>query len=121
MSDCCEEEYDNECPEKEIHYVGESNTVFYIDCGTNVETATEAEVFLLRPDGTTIRKEATPIVFNNSKHFMEISIDEGDFNQSGKYIGQISMKIGAWEGFGKKFNIVVEKPVSSSSSSSSSS
>ena len=121
MTDCCEEEYENECPESEIHYVGEFGTLFYINCGTNISSATNSEVFITRPDGTTIRKEAIPKVFNGSSNYLEIFIEEGDFNQAGKYIGQASVDINTWRGFGKKFKIIVEDAVSSSSSCNSSS
>lgn len=103
----------------EPHYVGEENTLFYIDCGIDVSQASSATVFLQRPDGTNILKTATPAVYNGSPDWIFFRVGTGDFNQCGKYKGQASITIGAWSGWGQPFYIKVENPVSSSSSSSS--
>lgn len=104
----------------EPHYVGEENTLFYIDCGIDVSTATLAEVMLLRPDGTIVRKDATPATYNGSPDYVVTRIAASDFNQKGKYRGQARAFIGAWSGWGTKFIITVDDPISSSSCSSSS-
>lgn len=107
-----------ECDEP--HYVGEENTLFYVDCGIDVSQASETEVFIQRPDKTTITKIAAPTIYNNSTNWVFIRIAATDFNQCGKYIGQAYCVIGAWQGWGEKFYIKVEQPISSSSCSSSS-
>ena len=112
------DEYE-EC--NEPHYVGEENTLFYVDCGVDVSQATLAEVILLRPDGTKVTKPATPTSYNNSTNWVFFRIDVGDFNQCGRYYGQARAFIGAWSGWGEKFRIKVEDPISSSSCSSRSS
>lgn len=102
------------------HYVGEENTIFYIDCGIDVSSATLTEVFLERPDGTNIKKTATPTIYNGSTCFVSFKVDATDFNQEGNYKGQVFATIGAWSGWGKLFHIHVDDPISSSSCSSSS-
>ncbi len=104
----------------EAHYVGEDNTLFYIDCGIDVSQATLAEVLLQRPDGTVVQKSAVPTIYNGSTDWVSFRIDIGDFNQCGKYRGQARAFIGAWSGWGGVFHINVENPISSSSSSCSS-
>ena len=104
---------------RESHYVGEENTLFYIDCGIDVSQATLAEVFLKRPDGTSLKKIAAPTVLNGSSDWIFFRIEESDFNQAGKYTGQAFVTLSAWSGWGKPFYINVEFPLSSSSSSSS--
>lgn len=103
----------------EPHYVGEENTLFYIDCGIDVSQATLAEVILLRPDGTKIQRAATPTIYNGSVDWVFFRIEDGDFNQCGKYFGQARVFIGSWSGWGRRFEIKVDNPISSSSSSSS--
>lgn len=104
----------------EPHYVGEENTLFYVDCGIDVSGATLAEIVLLRPDGTKVQKTATPTTYNESPDYVFFRIAADDFNQAGKYYGQVRAFIGAWSGWGGKFSIKVEQPLSSSSSCSSS-
>lgn len=103
----------------EDHYVGEENTRFYIDCGMDVSLATQSRVLLKRPDGTTVQKEAFLTTYRESPNFVYFTIDRSDFNQEGKYTGQVYIVIGAWSGWGKPFKITVGLPISSSSSSSS--
>lgn len=105
------------CIEDDIHFVGEFGTVFFINCGVDVQYATGIEVFLTRPDGTKLRKEAEATTYNNSTNYIKFITEVGDFNQAGTYIGQASMDIGGWRGFGEKFKIKVEETTSSSSSS----
>ena len=111
------QEYD-ECDEP--HYVGEENTLFYVDCGIDVSASVGAKVFLQRPDGTVAEKTATPTIYNGSPDFVFFRVARGDFNQAGKYSGQVWMQVGAWSGWGRPFAIEVDAPISSSSSSSSS-
>lgn len=105
---------------EEPHYVGEENTLFYIDCGIDVSQATLAEVLLERPDGTIVQKPATATVYNGSTDWVFIRIAATDFNQAGCYKGQARAFIGAWSGWGEVFDIQVDAPISSSSSCSSS-
>ena len=104
----------------EPHYVGEDNSLFYIDCGIDVSAASVVEVNLRRPDGTIISKSATPGAYNGSPDYVFFRISASDFNQIGKYTGQARVFIGAWSGWGHRFEINVEAPISSSSCSSSS-
>jgi len=104
----------------EPHYVGEENTIFYVDCGIDVSQASSAEVFIQRPDGTKIQRVATPTNYNGSTDWILFRIQDGDFNQCGKYSAQAFVVIGAWSGWGERFHIKVDNPISSSSSSSSS-
>lgn len=111
----------DECFCDEDHYVGEINTLFFIDCGVDVSLATKAIIYLERPDGTKLRKDAVLTTYNGSPDWVYFTIDQGDFNQEGKYSGQVWLEIGSWSGWGKPFTINVEVPISSSSSSNSSS
>lgn len=103
----------------EDHYVGEENTRFYIYCGIDVSLATESRVLLKRPDGTKIQKQAYLTTYRDSPNFVYFTIDKSDFNQEGKYTGQVYLVIGAWSGWGQPFTVNVDAPISSSSSSSS--
>ena len=104
--------------EDEVHYVGEENTLFYVDCDIDVSMATSTEVFIRRPDGSTIEKVAIITKYNSSSNFLLFRINAGDFNQPGRYRGQVKIKIGS-VGWGDAFYIKVVDPISSSSCSSS--
>lgn len=108
-------------PCNEPHFVGEENTLFYINCGIDVSQATSAEVFIQRPDNTTFKRTALPTTYNGSTDYVYFRIQPTDFTVCGKYKGQIFVVLGAWSGWGEPFHIKVESPVSSSSSSSKSS
>ena len=112
---------DKNCRENnDKHYVGEHGTMIFIDCGIDVQAASLAEVFMEWPDGTTIKKTAVLTTFDESTDYVYIIIDIGDFNQNGRYTGQVFIVLGAWSGWGQPFKIDVDDPISSSSSSSSS-
>jgi hypothetical protein len=111
----------------EKHYVGETGTVIYINCGVDVSAATDISVIITRPDGTDIQRSATVEEFEGSDHYVKFIIEEGDFNQGGTYpgdplgdyVGQVKLTLGGWTGKGREFHIEVEEGLSSSSSSSS--
>lgn len=112
---------EEECFCNEDHYVGEENTLFFIDAGVDVSLATRAVIYILRPDGTKLKKDAVLTTYNGSPDWVYFVVDKSDFNQEGTYRGQVWLEIGSWSGWGKPFTISVKEPISSSSSSQSSS
>lgn len=107
----------NEC---EKHFVGEVGTKIYINCGEDVSSATDVSVLLARSDGTVVQRAAIPVLYKDSANYVVFTIEEGDFNQEGDYIGQVALTLGSWTGKGKEFTIHIDEGLSSSSSSSSS-
>ena len=110
--------HDHEC---EKHYIGETGTIIYINCGEDVSSATNVSVLLERPDGTIVQRTATPVTYRDSVNYIVFIIEEGDFNQEGDYTGQVELTLGSWNGKGKEFTIHIDEGLSSSSSSSKSS
>jgi len=104
-------------PCQDPHFVGETGTLFYVDCKVDMSDATETKVFIERPDGTIIEKSASPATYRNSTNFISFILEAGDFNQSGEYEGQAHGILDGFHGWGQKFTIDVEAPISSSSSS----
>ena len=105
----------------ERHFVDEVGTVFYVNCGVDVSSATTPHVLLHKPDGTVVEKDATVVTFEGSKNYVSFSIASGDFDQAGDFTGQVWLTLGPWTGGGKEFIIHVDERLSSSSSSSRSS
>lgn len=105
----------------EPHYVGEENTLFYVDCGIDVSSATDVIIYLQRPDGTKIKRYGSVSTYNGSPDYVKFRVEKTDFNQAGDYSGQVYLEIGAWSGWGNPFEVRVVAPISSSSCSSSSS
>jgi hypothetical protein len=115
MPDFCRNNY------TEKHYVDEVGTAIYINCGQDVSGAVDCFVYMKRPDGSVVKRAATPVVFEGSLNYVRMVLESGDFNQAGDYSCQVWLTLGTWNGGGNEFIITVDERMSSSSSSSSSS
>jgi hypothetical protein len=84
-------------------YVGDIGTDIRLDCGSDISTATETNIEVLKPDGSTETWTGTIVDDNFISH---ITVD-GDLDMKGSYKVQAAVTMPAWEGRGETTSFIV--------------
>lgn len=78
------------------HYKGTIGTDILVNVGCDVENASDLELWVTKPSGTKVIW--IPVVKN--KRFLQYTIADGDWNESGTYNLQAYVEINGWKGPG---------------------
>lgn len=84
--------------EQGFHVVGEVGTIIRCDCEVDISAASVKKIFIKRPDGTELEKDATVADTN----FLQCATIAGDINGVGTYKVNPYVELPTpWEGYGK--------------------
>lgn len=88
-------------------YVDDVGTGITVDCGSDLEGATEAALLVRKPDGTDVSWPATIIAIDGVKRFLRYVTHPGDLDQPGSYKVQAHVALPGWSGRGATFKFKV--------------
>jgi len=89
----------------EKHYVGEIGTVIMVDCGTDISTAINTKLKVIKPDKTTTVEWNATIDGTNNLKYTSVA---GDFDQAGRYELYASLTYGGWTGLGDEAEFFID-------------
>lgn len=78
-------------------YKGDVGTVFLINCGTNISTATVKKLLVKKPDGTQVEWIATI----SGTNYLQYTTITNDLDQNGTYYLQSYIEMPSWKGRGE--------------------
>jgi hypothetical protein len=79
-------------------YVDDVGTVITVDCGSDLEGATEAVLLVRKPDGIEVSWPATIIAIDGVKRFLRYVTHAGELDQPGTYKVQAKVLVPGWSG-----------------------
>ncbi len=85
-------------------HLGDIGTTLIVNCGEDLSSATTMQLYIRKPDGTEVIKDAT--IYNST--YLRYATVSGDLDQSGNYLLQSYVITPSWTGKGNTASFVVK-------------